>query len=385
MTVSQALRLHVQRSKRVASATRLTPSQIERNIFLQSQERLIGKKQWMRTPEMEWSFLLTSMQSPTSELNTASGPSGSLFSAESLRETLLIENEGLSGETVVVSEPVSAVIEVASSTMEPEPLFESDLIYPKGMLFLDRALMIPDLHPVTGQLDERLKLPVRAISWSIHKQVKRADGTTGPGVVLIPYVDYQGRSDFSKLLLELSQEDDAFKTMAGDIDDLDAMVKHQELMPVDFLPWAFGAPWQQVDEWAKKDAGVTGLIPSVSIIRLFFLSLMRFAWQEIVKERREAPDRPIRREAERQFKRALDQGICVLRLRKEIEYQDGGREGTPLSYRVVVRGHWRRQWYATLGPVEAPDSHRLIWIHPHIRGDVSLPLVEKPKVTVIAR
>jgi hypothetical protein len=168
MTVSQALRLHVQRSKRVASATRLTPSQIERNIFLQSQERLIGKKQWMRTPEMEWSFLLTSMQSPTSELNTASGPSGSLFSAESLRETLLIENEGLSGETVVVSEPVSAVIEVASSTMEPEPLFESDLIYPKGMLFLDRALMIPDLHPVTGQLDERLKLPVRAISWSIH-------------------------------------------------------------------------------------------------------------------------------------------------------------------------------------------------------------------------
>jgi len=44
------------------------------------------------------------------------------------------------------------------------------------------------------------------------------------------------------------------------------------------------------------------------------------------------------------------------------------------SHRWVVRGHWRRHWYSSLG------THKPLWINEHVKGPDGAPLVVKEKV-----
>ncbi|MBM4574954.1 hypothetical protein GS896_25650 [Rhodococcus hoagii] len=52
----------------------------------------------------------------------------------------------------------------------------------------------------------------------------------------------------------------------------------------------------------------------------------------------------------------------------------GDAAAVQYSHRWVVRGHWRRQWYDSLG------THKPIWINEHIKGPDDAPLVVKEKV-----
>jgi hypothetical protein len=66
----------------------------------------------------------------------------------------------------------------------------------------------------------------------------------------------------------------------------------------------------------------------------------------------------------------------VLRLRRQYDPAGMPETGTglPLDRRQLVRAHWTRQWYGSLGPARLPDgsmnpeSHRLVWIEAYWRG-----------------
>lgn len=48
--------------------------------------------------------------------------------------------------------------------------------------------------------------------------------------------------------------------------------------------------------------------------------------------------------------------------------------GRKMKVRAAIRGHWRRQWYASV------EQHRHIWIDPHFRGPADAPVVGGERV-----
>lgn len=373
MRLNDAVRLHTARLDSLRQLNKLQHQQFVRKIYENG------------TIPNQWQILMQSMIVPMSEENNASGPGLLGASINEVKNAISVEHQALSGETVFVSESVMAVIASASQSMEPEPLFETDLLYQSGMLMFEVPLEVEDLHPITGMPDKRLVMPIRGIAWTVAENIQKRDGTIGKGIVMMPFTDHDGRVQFRRSM-RLVSEEDGDSSYAPDEPPF-----RRGLVPTDFLPWAFGVEWvmAQSGEDAQYDYSTMtfkNMVSSVAQIRLFFLSLMRFAWQEIVKTRYEVVDRSVRRDAKRLLgDRDYGNGACVLRLRRETFVTERGGEGTPLRFRVVVRGHWRRQWYRSLGSVESPDSHRTIWIDPHIRGDENLPIRHREKVTSITR
>lgn len=289
-----------------------------------------------------------------------------------------------------VSEEVMSLITTAAETMEPEPLYETDLLAPKGLLIFETPIILKDFHPVTGVLDDRIKLAIRGIAWntSLINVGAREDAVTQErGLHMIIFTD---GGPAGQLYV------DTYNTFAEQQTEYDIEPQTQlyengttdDLVCVDYHAWAFGRNWgvQQTDEFSVVGYNNPELISTISFLRRFFLTLMRFAWQEIITPTptNDVP-RPDRRAAERMFGQKKENLLSVLRLRRARTKSEVETEGYTLQWRVVVRGHWRRQYYPSMGPVDAPDSHRLIWINPHVKGPDDAPVRYNHKVTAIIR
>ena len=76
--------------------------------------------------------------------------------------------------------------------------------------------------------------------------------------------------------------------------------------------------------------------------------------------------------------------VQVIRLRKksiEYDYVQQQTNRTPLerTFSWVVRGHMRKQWFASIG------EHQPVWIAPHIKGNINMPLQNSQKMFVVDR
>lgn len=71
--------------------------------------------------------------------------------------------------------------------------------------------------------------------------------------------------------------------------------------------------------------------------------------------------------------------ISVITLRHPKREYDDEVEPVDWQHRWIVNGHWRQQWYPSLG-VNLPK-----WIHAYVKGPEDKPLVVKEKVYVVAR
>lgn len=130
-------------------------------------------------------------------------------------------------------------------------------------------------------------------------------------------------------------------------------------------------------------------------MRALVVTLFRLMWQRVINPEPYVPTRAESRRVDRlRGKLPLDgERYKVVHLRRyeglwQSEPVSRGERG-PLRYRVVVRGHSRNQYYPTLGPARHEDgtwneeSHRTIWIDPHMRGEG--PLVLKHNVSAFVR
>lgn len=110
-----------------------------------------------------------------------------------------------------------------------------------------------------------------------------------------------------------------------------------------------------------------------SLIKLFaFWNLIRQTAVTVVED--QVPPRPERR-------RLLRSGfktpplVRVVHLRGSRSSRGDGSAGPKdWRHRWLVRGHWRQQWYPSL------ESHRPVWIAPHIKGPDDAPLLGGHKV-----
>lgn len=114
--------------------------------------------------------------------------------------------------------------------------------------------------------------------------------------------------------------------------------------------------------------------------RLVFAAFQLAAQANLAETEPQPTARPERRRTERAGLPERD--VRIIRLRRGLagppdDSQPPGEGSREWQHRWVVRGHWRNQWYPTLG------DHRPKWIAPYLKGPDDAPLLGGEKVTVI--
>jgi hypothetical protein len=278
------------------------------------------------------------------------------------------------GDTLYVAHNIIELVTMAAEMAEPEPIFPTDLPTKTGVVILEQPLLMSDLDPKTGQYDEQIKLPVRAIGWDV-RPVRRSDDSVCEGVYLVAWTDGDAYKEIYLPSLE----------HLGHSNDGNTVYAPPGLQPIEVNPWAFGTVWGSTTDATEMDNTV--IIESVAYLRRWILSLCRLMWQEILSPDHYTPDRAHRRRCDRIGWHREQGDVKVVKMRRvyqEHEREDG-EGGWTLDHRVVVRGHWRRQYYRSLGEVGDDAAYRMVWIAPHIRGPESAPLVLKHNVTAVVR
>jgi hypothetical protein len=291
-----------------------------------------------------------------------------------------------------ISADVVNMITMAAAEADPEPIFHTDIITPSGFAVLEKPVVLPDLHPDTGEVAPDIKVAVRAFAWFPTEVVStHADGVrrSGPGVQIIIYStneDY--RETYVPSYERALGVEHPTKEYGGIL--FDKLSGEYDFYVLDVLPWAFGSPWA-LRQGATHQDGM--IVPSVAFFRRWFMTLMRFCWQEILVPGTERLDRAAAKRLLRSGKPKRD--YTVLRLRRVyVDKSHGEAEagyGHPLEYRIKVRGHWKRQYYPKLGPARLEDgtwnagSHRLIWVDPYWKGPEDGELGPEFAATAVVR
>lgn len=284
-----------------------------------------------------------------------------------------------------VSAEVVEEVGYAITLMEPEPLFETDLVTPCGFAVFEQPVIVTDLHPSTGVHDPNILVGIRAMAWQRVAAMAASDGTIVSGISLFLYTTPQDQIDiFLPTVVKAAPElhlDYVEMAMA-----LETMNPHA-FVPTDVIPWGFGREWTIREDVAH----MPGTVPTpVAETRRWFLGFMRFMWQEIIIREKGQPRN--RAEGRRWERTKPDMDLTVLRLRRfsRIGSTETGT-GAQLGYRLKVRGHWRRQFFPTLGEARLADgsmnpaSHRLVWIETHYRGPDDAPLRISIDATAVTR
>ena len=305
------------------------------------------------------------------------------------------------GETHYVSHHITTMIADAAEQCGDEPLFSTDLPCPNGLMVFEYPLLIPDLHPDTGETVDGLDMPVRAIAWGLGDVHARRPDTGGPDQEMetlpgIFYALYTDRESWTTLFLpsverslpdEWAESKDVYEAIrdAGD-----------PMWCIDTSGWSFGKTWKRTLSASPRSATEQGEIhKTVAFVRRFILAMFRFEWQRILVPETYRPSRPEMKRAMRAGLKLEDGYVKILRLRRHVEAEARGEkpDSDPLAYdhQWLVRGHPRRQWFPSLGPARNEDgsfnvdSHRLIWIEPFVKGNPYAPLVIGHNVTAVVR
>lgn len=298
-----------------------------------------------------------------------------------------IEQEMLGrATTAYIADPIVRKLNEAAALAEPEPLFPTDLTDMAGFAVLESPILLPDFHPDTGELRSDIQMPIRAFGWCRHDHIEHGptgDRKVGPGVMIMLYTtpdDYDAIYRPSLARLGVDTE----RTVG---------VQRDWLQVVDALPWAFGVSWASRDSAEHQDTTVPS---SVAVMRRWFLTLMRFCWQTILVPGDDRLSKKVERRWEDLAKRKPLNEYTVLRLRRVVNPAlDGAPRGQSecwtLNHQVKVRGHWRRQWFRSLGPaydekgIWNQASHRLVWIDEFWRGPEDAPIGAMHHASVVAR
>lgn len=290
--------------------------------------------------------------------------------------------------TYYITTEMTELICEAAELAEPEPLFDSDLPSDSGLIVFETPLVMDDLHPDTGEPLGVPVMPVRAMGWRRTMVGKRDASGPTEGIVLI---NYTTSPDYDAIFVP--------RVNALGIEAAPGETAEDDVWPVEYHPWAFGAEWDQVDKMGLQGQGK--IVSPVAYHRRWMLTLFRVMWQRIVHADHWQPTRQVRRGFDRSAKAKptkLDgEGYSVLVLRRFQESTPESRGESsdwadwPHPYRIPVSPHWRRQHYPSLGSARLGDgswnheSHRLVFIARHARGPEHLPIQERHSVTAVVR
>lgn len=239
-------------------------------------------------------------------------------------------------DPVYVDPDMMTVVEAAVQTFEPEAIRAEDLIVPTGLLILPRHMNLVDEEG-------------RTLTWSIAFWRSYPDG-----LHLVLFHDSHAPDDF---------------------EHTDRTLRHKlgwnsaRYLPTHVTNWTFGELHPGHDVAVGKTAHTQ------------VQATWRLLVQHLADPARMRPPRAFLKRAQRA--RMTHENVVVVRLRRPPE-DHHSRDAEPTSVqwsrRWVVGGHWRNQWYPSLG------LHRQIWISPFVKGPDDAPLVvSKGRVFALVR
>lgn len=237
--------------------------------------------------------------------------------------------------TWMVAAEMVELVSHASRSMPAEPILRTDLPTLNGFALLEKPFVARD------QVDnEQLRLSHRAVHWYVRE----------PDTVFIQC--YYGREDGL-----LGTGDEGMGPMRRG---------SPPLVPGFNYEWRFGEP-----TWDKD-----GRSPQID---RFVKALWTISAQTIAKVETMS-SRTSRRDAQR-HPLPDDGGVRVITLR---QLRPPVSDGQPVAniewkHRWIVSGHWRNQYLPGSG------THRLQWIHPHVKGPEDRPLLVRDEVVYVRR
>ena len=274
----------------------------------------------------------------------------------------------LSADSIWVDGEMSELITVAREDFQPEVFLNEDLLVHTGYVYFDKPLLMKDRN--------RRQLSIGAFSWCPFRVT--ADNVPDIKSEKNWQIEQQGseivsygsavREDINGIALTLytstvCKDDDYHGSMQSVRQDYAG----GELLPLHFTPVFFGSDLDDGDMY-DEEGRYTGADQWWKTIQV----TLRLMQQHIVVRSEAQVPRPTRRRWERAGK-TPPKDICVIRLRRQEQrtHDNDGESGRTLTHRHFREGHWRNQWYPSLG------VHRQIRIQRTIVGDPSLPLIIK--------
>jgi len=256
----------------------------------------------------------------------------------------------LTADPIWVSGEMCEIVSMARESFQPESIEMSDFIVPTGFVYFEQPQVIADRHG--------LDMPIGAFHWTPtafqdkHNPEKDPEETRW-GMALAMY---------SSMRVPHGDQDQALIASLKTLGD-------PALVPLHYTVVEFGEELGE-GQLYDEDGSYTAADQWWKLIQ----STLRLMQQRVATQESMRTPRPTRRRMERGgFTDPAD--VLVIRLRRAT-VKHGEETGEPrrhFSHRFPRAGHWRNQWYPSLG------KHRQIYIDPTIVGDESLPLVIKKR------
>ena len=241
-----------------------------------------------------------------------------------------------SADPIYVDPEMMPLVHAALDQWQPEPLVETDMLIPVGFLILPEPVYLTDIR--------QKRMSVRAFLWGNADVIDDKEETVSPGIALALFSDTRDDDDYGQ------------SPLVG---------RGTTLALAHMLPWRFGtSPAEAINVYY---GAFTGIETVQCILRLVAQTIA-------VRSQRDAPRQTDRRLARAQFPARR---ITVVTLRRPEGERDKDQETSHVEWtrRWLVGGHWRQQWYPSLG------MHRQIWISPYVKGPTDKELIV-PKARV---
>lgn len=247
--------------------------------------------------------------------------------------------------------------------LEPTDVFE-----PSGFAWAERPFRMPGYVASSG---EYFAIPSQGLAWMVIDNVRDPEG--GPPLAGV-FMMFSGSAEVAAQVTGVPRDD--FR--AGG-----TALLHYSIF------WRFGDSLERMRQRSDLQARRLNLgdeftTDADTLQRSkFAYAFWHFCRQGVFSRVREYAPRHVLRQAAR-LKWPGEATLDVVELRKR-RYPDRPagmttEEEREWSCRWLVRGHWRRQWYPSLG------AHKVIWVWPYVKGPDDKPLrLTGPRVYAAVR
>lgn len=262
-----------------------------------------------------------------------------------LHEHLLQE-----ADPMYVSAEVTDIWDHARESFNPEVLHAWDLPAPISFALMPRSMIVTD---VDGN-----EIAFRAISWipAGSGDVKWSEEYAPDGVWYTLWSSIKDWDDFNRHIMD-APERESWEALGN-----------WSILFSGYLPFGM------LEDYQAMVARNPDMEQEIHLRRRTWLLLQSF-WRlsrQIVPTKEPLP-RALRRDRKRHYR---TEDVTIITLRRQRHPNDFEHEPGEVDWKWqwVVRGHWRNQYYSTLGEVGDPQAYRQIWIMPFMKGPEDAPI-----------
>jgi hypothetical protein len=289
-------------------------------------------------------------------------------------EALRLAHDLQLADPYFVSKEIGQLVEHAARSFPDNVSLTADLLMSHfGWLYFSESIKCHNLR-------------IKAFSWSPIRQ--RLPGHQLEGIELVPYVDdkiYPHPLKYSPLLFRLTVNN-FIEAEKGIDHQRNLTEKERQLSKLAEIVTSLTSEErikfdQEINDIKQKINDPDNIIAEVDRIRIF-LCLLSFMNQKLVVAQGQSASEQVKRRYRREHGQQHNPPaikVIVLRRKEHAARLESEENKINWSYRWLVSGHWRQQWYSSI------QAHKALWIHPYAKGPEDKPLKQPVKLFAVVR